>query len=83
MFPLRHLEILVLIVFFLSFHTEARPLRKRTISEVQLMHNVQEHKQVGERQDWLQEKLKDVIVSSSKSQGGQSGHIKYISPKMF
>lgn len=39
--------------------------RKRTISEVQLMHNVQEHKQVGERQDWLQEKLKDIIVAAS------------------
>ncbi|KAJ0002077.1 hypothetical protein NQD34_001873, partial [Periophthalmus magnuspinnatus] len=42
--------------------------RKRTISEVQLMHNVQEHKQVGERQDWLQEKLKDIIVTSVKPQ---------------
>uniref|UniRef100_A0A3Q1F5H7 Parathyroid hormone n=1 Tax=Acanthochromis polyacanthus TaxID=80966 RepID=A0A3Q1F5H7_9TELE len=49
---------------------------KRTISEVQLMHNVREHKQVGERQDWLQEKLKEIIVASSKPQHGQSGNIK-------
>lgn len=48
--------------------------RKRTISEVQLMHNVREHKQVGERQDWLQEKLKDIIVASARPQ--QSGNIK-------
>jgi hypothetical protein len=35
---------------------------KRTISEVQLMHNVQEHKQVSQRQDWLQAKLRDITV---------------------
>lgn len=37
------------------------------------MHNVQEHKQVGDRQDWLQERLKDIIVASAKPQHGQSG----------
>uniref|UniRef100_A0A3P8SR90 Parathyroid hormone n=1 Tax=Amphiprion percula TaxID=161767 RepID=A0A3P8SR90_AMPPE len=62
MFSLRYLQTLVLIIFLTSFHIEAKPLRKRTISEVQLMHNVREHKQVGERQDWLQEKLKEIIV---------------------
>lgn len=54
--------------------------RKRTISEVQLMHNVREHKQVGDRQDWLQEKLKDIIVASAKPQHGQSMHMKNIFP---
>uniref|UniRef100_A0A3Q3GR98 Parathyroid hormone n=1 Tax=Labrus bergylta TaxID=56723 RepID=A0A3Q3GR98_9LABR len=54
---------------------------KRTISEVQLMHNVREHKQVGDRQDWLQEKLKDIIVASVKPQQGQSGNIKNVLPK--
>lgn len=39
------------------------------------MHNVQEHKQVGERQDWLQEKLKDIVVSA-KPQDAQAGNIK-------
>uniref|UniRef100_A0A8C4NWB5 Parathyroid hormone n=1 Tax=Dicentrarchus labrax TaxID=13489 RepID=A0A8C4NWB5_DICLA len=53
---------------------------KRTISEVQLMHNVREHKQVGERQDWLQEKLKDITVASAKPQHGQSGNIKNLFP---
>lgn len=44
------------------------------------MHNVREHKQVGERQDWLQEKLKDIIVASAKPQHGQSGNIKNLFP---
>lgn len=50
--------------------------RKRTISEVQLMHNVREHKQVGERQEWLHEKLKGIIVASSKPQHRQPRTIK-------
>lgn len=54
--------------------------RKRTISEVQFMHNVREHKQVGERQVWLQEKLKDIIVASAKPQYGQSVDIKNVFP---
>ncbi|CAB1421638.1 unnamed protein product [Pleuronectes platessa] len=56
MFSLRYLGTLFVIFFLTSLHIEAKPLRKRTISEVQLMHNVREHKQVGDRQDWLQEK---------------------------
>ncbi|TMS13019.1 Parathyroid hormone, partial [Larimichthys crocea] len=80
MFSLRHLETLVLVLFLASLHIEAKPLRKRTISEVQLMHNVREHKQVGERQDWLQGKLKDIIVASAKPQHGQSGNLKNLFP---
>lgn len=57
-----------LLEFTVVFHSF---YRKRTISEVQLMHNVREHKQVGERQDWLQETLKDIIVASAKPQHGQ------------
>uniref|UniRef100_A0A3Q2WZJ8 Parathyroid hormone n=1 Tax=Haplochromis burtoni TaxID=8153 RepID=A0A3Q2WZJ8_HAPBU len=74
MFSLRFLEMLVLVILLWSFHTEAKPLR--TISEVQLMHNVREHKQVGERQDWLQEKLKGIIVASSKPLHGKARTIK-------
>lgn len=44
------------------------------------MHNVREHKQVGERQDWLQEKLKDIIVASTKPQHAQSGNVKNLFP---
>uniref|UniRef100_A0A3Q2ZUW1 Parathyroid hormone n=1 Tax=Kryptolebias marmoratus TaxID=37003 RepID=A0A3Q2ZUW1_KRYMA len=67
MLLLKHLEMLVLILFFISMLTQANPL-KRSISEVQLMHNVREHKEVGDRQDWLQEKLKEIIISSPKPQ---------------
>ncbi|XP_075969052.1 parathyroid hormone-like [Anarhichas minor] len=34
-----------------------RPLRKRTVSEVQLMHDLGELKQVQERRQWLQMRL--------------------------
>ncbi|XP_061559459.1 parathyroid hormone 1b [Phycodurus eques] len=77
---IRCLETAILILLFSSLHTDAKPLRKRTISEVQLMHNVQEHKQVGERQGWLQEKLKDIIVSTADPQHGQLATIKNIFP---
>nr|XP_033487996.1 parathyroid hormone 1b [Epinephelus lanceolatus] len=82
MFSLRYLETLVLILFLTSLHIEAKPLRKRSISEVQLMHNVREHKQVGDRQDWLQEKLKGITVASVKPQHGQSGNIKNLFPNV-
>ncbi|XP_062869482.1 parathyroid hormone 1b [Trichomycterus rosablanca] len=53
---------------------EGQPISKRSISEVQLMHNVGEHKQVVERQDWLQVKLKTIIIPSiNESQKGQKG----------
>ncbi|CAL9701911.1 unnamed protein product [Knipowitschia caucasica] len=65
---LKHLGLVFLILLMTSLQAKAKPLRKRTISEVQLMHNVQEHKQVGERQEWLQEKLKDIIVTSVRPQ---------------
>ncbi|KAF7703280.1 hypothetical protein HF521_022287 [Silurus meridionalis] len=61
-------------------HLEALPISKRSISEVQLMHNVGEHKQAVERQDWLQVKLKTVIIPSiNDSQKGQKGKTRTIS----
>uniref|UniRef100_A0A3Q2XDI2 Parathyroid hormone n=1 Tax=Hippocampus comes TaxID=109280 RepID=A0A3Q2XDI2_HIPCM len=80
MFVLRCFETTILILLFSSLHTDAKPLRKRTISEVQLMHNVQEHKQVGERQEWLQEKLKDILVTSANPQHRQLTSIQNIFP---
>ena len=46
------------------------------------MHNVGVHKQVGERQDWLQLKLKDIIAAShaKAQQHGQSGKIRSLLP---
>lgn len=34
--------------------------RKRTVSEVQLMHNLGRHKQVQERLEWLQRRLQGI-----------------------
>ncbi|CAG5856164.1 unnamed protein product [Menidia menidia] len=79
MFSVRYWEAVVLLMFLVTIFTEANPLRKRSISEVQLMHNVREHKQVGDRQDWLQEKLKKIVVSSSKPQ--LPGDLKNLLPK--
>uniref|UniRef100_A0A3Q3GVT7 Parathyroid hormone n=1 Tax=Labrus bergylta TaxID=56723 RepID=A0A3Q3GVT7_9LABR len=39
---------------------EGRPLRKRTVSEIQLMHNIGELQQVQERRDWLQMRLRGI-----------------------
>lgn len=50
--------------------------RKRTVSEVQLMHNHREHKQVQERRDWLQMRLQDIHTApggNSSSGGGGGG----------
>uniref|UniRef100_A0A4W5MFC0 Parathyroid hormone n=1 Tax=Hucho hucho TaxID=62062 RepID=A0A4W5MFC0_9TELE len=82
MLSIKSLDKIVLIIVLCSLHTEARPVRKRSISEVQLMHNVGVHKQVGERQDWLQLKLKDIIAAShaKAQQHRQSGKIRSLLP---
>uniref|UniRef100_A0AAX7VQ00 Parathyroid hormone n=1 Tax=Astatotilapia calliptera TaxID=8154 RepID=A0AAX7VQ00_ASTCA len=41
------------VLFFLYFF-------KRTVSEVQFMHNLGEHKQVQERREWLQMRLRGI-----------------------
>ncbi|NXQ42661.1 parathyroid hormone [Catharus ustulatus] len=40
--------------------SDGRPMVKRSVSEMQLMHNLGEHRHAVERQDWLQMKLQDV-----------------------
>uniref|UniRef100_A0A8D0APQ3 Parathyroid hormone n=2 Tax=Percidae TaxID=8165 RepID=A0A8D0APQ3_SANLU len=52
---------------------EARPLRKRTVSEVQLMHNLGELKQVQERQVWLQMKLRGIHTAPAWGSSGEAG----------
>ncbi|CAL8262411.1 unnamed protein product [Merluccius merluccius] len=42
---------------------------KRSVSEVQLMHNVWEHKHARDRQDWLQMKLGHIHTGSVPSPG--------------
>ncbi|NXK39606.1 PTHY protein, partial [Piprites chloris] len=41
-------------------NSDGRPMVKRSVSEMQLMHNFGEHRHAVERQDWLQMKLQDV-----------------------
>ncbi|OXB60394.1 hypothetical protein ASZ78_000800, partial [Callipepla squamata] len=43
-----------------SDSSHEREMRKRSVSEMQLMHNLGEHRHAVERQDWLQMKLQDV-----------------------
>ncbi|NXY60682.1 PTHY protein, partial [Callaeas wilsoni] len=50
--------ILCAICFFTT--SDGRPMMKRSVSEMQLMHNLGEHRHAVERQDWLQMKLQDV-----------------------
>ncbi|XP_077374254.1 parathyroid hormone 1a [Festucalex cinctus] len=56
-----------LCILHLFIATGGRPLRKRTVSEVQLMHNLGEHKQVQERRDWLQLKLQGIHTALGHS----------------
>uniref|UniRef100_A0A8C9RLN5 Parathyroid hormone n=1 Tax=Scleropages formosus TaxID=113540 RepID=A0A8C9RLN5_SCLFO len=62
MFSNRSRTSLVIFLSILCFflHSEGRPLRKRSLGEVQLMHNLGEHKYVQQRQEWLQMKLKSI-----------------------
>uniref|UniRef100_A0A4W5KG19 Parathyroid hormone n=1 Tax=Hucho hucho TaxID=62062 RepID=A0A4W5KG19_9TELE len=71
MFPIRGLDVKVVLIslciLYYSTLSEGRPMIKRSISEVQLMHNLGEHKHVQERQDWLQMKLRDIHTASLRS----------------
>uniref|UniRef100_A0A8C7KHI2 Parathyroid hormone n=2 Tax=Oncorhynchus TaxID=8016 RepID=A0A8C7KHI2_ONCKI len=71
MFPIRGLDVKVVLISLCilcySTQSEGRPVIKRSISEVQLMHNLGEHKHVQERQDWLQMKLRDIHTASLRN----------------
>ncbi|KAI7814377.1 parathyroid hormone 1b [Triplophysa rosa] len=78
MSPIRFLEKIILIIVLWGLCSlislEGLPVSKRSISEVQLMHNVREHKQVLNRQDWLQLKLNNILIPSlNDSQKEQKG----------
>ncbi|XP_067388221.1 parathyroid hormone [Emydura macquarii macquarii] len=51
-----------LVVYAICFFakSDGKPVSKRSVSEMQLMHNLGEHLHTVERQDWLQLKLQDV-----------------------
>ncbi|KAK9972605.1 hypothetical protein ABG768_025896 [Culter alburnus] len=78
MLPIRSLEKIMLVAALWGLcsliYLEGAPLSKRSISEVQLMHNVREHKEMLERQDWLQLKLNNILIPSlNDSQKEQKG----------
>ncbi|XP_053486627.1 parathyroid hormone 1a [Ictalurus furcatus] len=47
-------------VLYNSIRTDSRPLSRRSVSEVQLMHSVGVRKHIQQRQDWLQEHMQDI-----------------------
>ncbi|NWX25285.1 PTHY protein, partial [Notiomystis cincta] len=59
---LRNLALAAITLCAICFFTpsDGRPMMKRSVSEMQLMHNLGEHRHAVERQDWLQMKLQDV-----------------------
>uniref|UniRef100_A0A8C2DL47 Parathyroid hormone n=1 Tax=Cyprinus carpio TaxID=7962 RepID=A0A8C2DL47_CYPCA len=77
MLPIRSLERIMLFIVLWDLcsllYLQGLPLSRRSISEVQLMHNVREHKEMLERQDWLQLKLNNIIIPSlNDSQKGKT-----------
>ncbi|XP_062434013.1 parathyroid hormone [Rhea pennata] len=62
MTSIQNLAKTAIIFYAICFFTkcDGRPMMKRSVSEMQLMHNLGEHRHAVERQDWLQMKLQDV-----------------------
>ncbi|NXC23594.1 PTHY protein, partial [Campylorhamphus procurvoides] len=62
MTSIKNLAWTAVIFYAMCFLTQSdgRPMVKRSVSEMQLMHNLGEHRHAVERQDWLQMKLQDV-----------------------
>ncbi|NXD76157.1 PTHY protein, partial [Halcyon senegalensis] len=62
MTSIKNLARTAIILYAICFLTnsDGRPMMKRSVSEMQLMHNLGEHRHTVERQDWLQLKLQDV-----------------------
>ncbi|XP_063107940.1 parathyroid hormone [Cavia porcellus] len=51
--------IVMLAICFLT-KTDGKPIEKRAVSEIQLMHNMSKHLATKARLDWLLKKLQDV-----------------------
>uniref|UniRef100_A0A8C5G741 Parathyroid hormone n=1 Tax=Gouania willdenowi TaxID=441366 RepID=A0A8C5G741_GOUWI len=65
-------KLLLISVCFLrlSIHCQGRPLSKRTVSEVQLMHNLGAHKQVQDRREWLQLRVRGLHTAAARDGSG-------------
>ncbi|XP_047453051.1 parathyroid hormone 1a [Mugil cephalus] len=62
-----------LCVSLISIHCQGRPMSKRTVSEVQLMHNLGEHKQIQERREWLQMRLRGIHTVAARDSSRETG----------
>ncbi|XP_016425364.1 parathyroid hormone 1a [Sinocyclocheilus rhinocerous] len=69
-------------ILFYSTHGDGKPLGKRAINEVQLMHNLGVHKHAELRQDWLQMKLREIHTASEKNNEGKTGLLSDIIPNL-
>ncbi|XP_056107014.1 parathyroid hormone 1a [Rhinichthys klamathensis goyatoka] len=58
-------------ILFYSTNADSKPLSKRAINEVQLMHNLGVHKHAELRQDWLQTKLREIHTAAIKNTGAE------------
>uniref|UniRef100_K7FA62 Parathyroid hormone n=1 Tax=Pelodiscus sinensis TaxID=13735 RepID=K7FA62_PELSI len=62
MFPIKDMAKTAIVIYAICIFatSDGRPAMKRSVSEMQLMHDLGEHLHTVERQDWLQLKLHDV-----------------------
>ncbi|XP_034443676.1 parathyroid hormone 1a [Hippoglossus hippoglossus] len=70
-----------LCILHLSTLSEGRPLRKRTVSEVQLMHNLREHQQLQERRDWLQLRLRSLHTAAARGRSPEAARARRRRPR--
>ncbi|KAJ8412857.1 hypothetical protein AAFF_G00104390 [Aldrovandia affinis] len=88
MFSIRHVDTFTVTIFLCilcySMKSDGKPLGKRSVSEVQLMHDLGEHKHVQKRQDWLQLKMKDIHTASLRnSERGERVRARRLLPEDF
>ncbi|KAM4552912.1 parathyroid hormone 1a [Fundulus diaphanus] len=71
---MQNMDFKILFIFFCVMHLvifcQGRPLSKRTVSEVQLMHNLRHHQQVQERQEWLQTRIQNIHNAAGQTSSG-------------
>uniref|UniRef100_A0A3Q2EJW4 Parathyroid hormone n=1 Tax=Cyprinodon variegatus TaxID=28743 RepID=A0A3Q2EJW4_CYPVA len=78
---MKNMDFKILIIFLfcvihLSIHCQGRPLSKRTVSEVQLMHNLRHHQQVQERREWLQTRIQDIHNAAGQASNADTANWK-------
>ncbi|XP_047247216.1 parathyroid hormone-like [Girardinichthys multiradiatus] len=73
---MQNMDFKILFIFFCVIHhsiyCQGRPVSKRTVSEVQLMHNLRHHQQVQERREWLQTRIQDIHNAAGRASSGDT-----------